>query len=444
MGNPSPSWNVLLTIAAAAATIAVSAFTVQEWRKRLLSRIVELENQLVAAHKERQAERMGRIRGQRELRQALLSSKDEKAGSASYPMTPIGLIRSCFSTRNGTPRQPMLVTLARASLVLSSKNVAAEALDGLSQYSHCWLIYVFHENTDLPGLWKQPPHKDFKAKVRVPRLDGGKMGVFATRTPHRPCPIGLTVAKIEGIQGATLLLSGADLVDGTPVLDIKPYLPYCDAVPDAIAPSWVKAGGDDDVIAMASVDFTEGFSQELAKCWDTMGKQSLYSSWMEFQGLLQQVLSRDIRSLSQRLKPRNAMLSALNEQYLNAPQDYSFDPLQNAVDNAESFDQTNALTGLDQSTSSLHGLDQSTSSIHGLDQSTSSIHFGELSAYDEKIERDDKVVYHLVLEGLDVSYTLLEDGKVLVEGAALTKALKPAASRDFDPRNWRHLFSNDA
>lgn len=178
--------------------------------------------------------------------------------------------------------------------------------------------------------------------------------------------------------------------------------------------------------------------------FDLQGKQSLYSSWMEFQGLLQQVLSRDIRSLSQRLKPRNAMLSALNEQYLNAPQDYSFDPLQNAVDNAESFDQTNALTGLDQSTSSLHGLDQSTSSIHGLDQSTSSIHFGELSAYDEKIERDDKVVYHLVLEGLDVSYTLLEDGKVLVEGAALTKALKPAASRDFDPRNWRHLFSNDA
>jgi hypothetical protein len=59
----------------------------------------------------------------------------------------------------------MLVTLARASLVLSSKNVAAEAFDGLSQYSHCWLIYVFHENTDLPGLWKQPPHKDFKAKV---------------------------------------------------------------------------------------------------------------------------------------------------------------------------------------------------------------------------------------------------------------------------------------
>lgn len=430
MSNPSSSWTVLLTIAAAAATIAVSALSVQEWRKRLCSRIVELENQLAAAHKQRQAERMGRIRGQRELRQALLSSKDEKAGSASYPMTPIGLIRSCFSTRNGTPRQPMLVTLARASLVLSSKNVAAEAFDGLSQYSHCWLIYVFHENTDLPGLWKQPPHKDFKAKVRVPRLDGGKMGVFATRTPHRPCPVGLTVAKVEGIQGATLLLSGADLVDGTPVLDIKPYLPYCDSVPDAIAPSWVKAGGDDDVIAMASVDFTEGFSEELAKCWETMGKLSLYSSWMEFQGLLQQVLSRDIRSLSQRQKPHNAILSALNEQYLNAPKDVNFDALQKALDNAESFDQTNLLTDADQSTSVVDKTE-----------------YAEASTYDveyQKVERDDKVVYHLVLEGVDVSYTLLEDGTVVVEGASLTKALKPPASRDFDPRNWRHLFSNNA
>jgi len=145
---------------------------------------------------------------------------------------------------------------------------------------------------------------------------------------------------------------------------------------------------------------------------------------MEFQGLLKQVLSRDIRSLSQRQKPRNAILSALNEQYLNAPKDDSFDPLQNALDNAESFDQTNVVTDVD--------------------QSTSSIHYAELSSYDQSIERDDKVVYHLVLEGLDVSYSLLEDGKVVVEGAALTKALKPAASRDYDPRNWRHLFSNDA
>jgi hypothetical protein len=151
---------------------------------------------------------------------------------------------------------------------------------------------------------------------------------------------------------------------------------------------------------------------------------------MEFQGLLKQVLSRDIRSLSQRQKPHNAILSALNEQYLNAPKDVNFDALQKALDNAESFDQTNLLTDADQSTPVVDKTE-----------------YAEASTYDveyQKVERDDKVVYHLVLEGVDVSYTLLEDGTVVVEGASLTKALKPPASRDFDPRNWRHLFSNNA
>lgn len=156
------------------------------------------------------------------------------------------------------------------------------------------------------------------------------------------------------------------------------------------------------------------------------GKLSLYSSWMEFQGLVKQVLSRDIRSLSQRQKPHNAILSALNEQYLNAPKDTSSDPLQQALENAENFDQTSVYAGADQSVL--------------IDDKTED---AETSTF-EKFERDDKVVYHLVLEGVDISYTLLEDGKVLIEGASLTKVLKPPASRDFDPRNWRHLFSNEA
>ncbi|CAK9191249.1 unnamed protein product [Sphagnum troendelagicum] len=332
-------------------------FLMWKWRSTK-SHIVELEAALAIALKQRAAERTGRIRAQRELRQALLGGKNLKEGNVvAYPMTPIGTVRSCFSTRNGTPRQPMLVSLARASLVLSSKGVPAESLDGLLKYSHCWLLYVFHENTDLPSLWKQPAHKDFKAKVRVPRLEGGKLGVFATRTPHRPCPIGLTVAKVEGIKGATLLLSGADLVDGTPVLDIKPYLPYCDSVPESSAPSWVQAGGEDDVIAMASVSFTENFATELAKCWDVMGKNSLYSSQVEIQSLVEQVLSRDIRSLNQRQRPHNG-----------------------------------------------------------------------------------KVVYHLILEGINVSYSLEQEGVVVVEGAALDCSFKHICSRDTDPRSWRHLF----
>lgn len=176
--------------------------------------------------------------------------------------------------------------------------------------------------------------------------------------------------------------------------------------------------------------FSEMLVETHMVIFDFQGKLSLYSSWMEFQGLLKQVLSRDIRSLSQRQKPHNAILSALNEQYLNAPKDVSFDALQKAIDNAESFDETNLVTDTDQSA-----------------PVADKIEYAEASTYDveyEKIERDDKVVYHLVLEGVDVSYTLLEDGRVLVEGASLTKALKPAASRDFDPRNWRHLFTNNA
>lgn len=76
---------------------------------------------------------------------------------------------------------------------------------------------------------------------RVPRLDGGKLGAFATRSPHRPCPIGLSVARVVGVEGRTLVLGGADIVDGSPVLDIKPYVPFADVVPSASAPHWVAA-----------------------------------------------------------------------------------------------------------------------------------------------------------------------------------------------------------
>lgn len=162
----------------------------------------------------------------------------------------------------------------------------------------------------------------------------------------------------------------------------------------------------------------------------------MYSSWKEVQGLIKQVLSRDIRSLSQRQKPRNAVLSALNEQYLNAPIAIDSNPLQKALDNAESFD-TNKLdedlTSIPATSSESSPAVEKNEDV-GLDSNVVEI---------MKVQNDGKIVYHLVLEGIDVAYTLIGDNKVLVEGAALTKVLKPVASLDFDPRNWRHLFSND-
>lgn len=147
-----------------------------------------------------------------------------------YSFQPIGIIHSCFKDKFGVPRQPGLVKGARGELELFPPYDRAEAVVGLESFSHLWITFVFHLSIE----------DEMRLSVRPPRLGGNrKMGVFATRSTHRPNPIGLSVVALEGIrqhEGRTrLLLSGLDLVEGTPVLDIKPYLPYVDAVADARA-----------------------------------------------------------------------------------------------------------------------------------------------------------------------------------------------------------------
>ena len=121
---------------------------------------------------------------------------------------------------------------------------------GLDQYSHVWVLYLFHGNTDLAAQLgsqsdqrqtqkQKQKQRQAKGKISVPRLNGGKMGVLATRSPHRPCPIGLSTAKILRVGTNFVELGGADIVDGSPVLDIKPYVPFCDSLPDALTPAWV-------------------------------------------------------------------------------------------------------------------------------------------------------------------------------------------------------------
>ncbi|CAL9684629.1 unnamed protein product [Knipowitschia caucasica] len=135
---------------------------------------------------------------------------------------PIGYIRSCFSAKNGTPRQPTICGQARAELRIQNSvfNNPEHALVGLEQYSHVWVIFMFHKNGHLSA----------KAKVKPPRLNGQKVGVYSTRSPHRPNALGLTLAKLERIAGDTVYLSDIDMIDGTPVLDIKPYIPEYDSV----------------------------------------------------------------------------------------------------------------------------------------------------------------------------------------------------------------------
>lgn len=146
----------------------------------------------------------------------------------SYRFHPIGFVRSCYTERFGIPRQPGLVTAAEATLVICPEFALRQAFVGLDGFSHLWLIFVFHD--DLRARWRP--------MVRPPRLGGNrKVGVFATRAPYRPTPVGLSAVELVDIEHNSgrleLRLRGADLLDGTPVLDIKPYVPYADALPHA-------------------------------------------------------------------------------------------------------------------------------------------------------------------------------------------------------------------
>ncbi len=142
----------------------------------------------------------------------------------SYSVTPIGFVRSCFKEKFAIPRQPQLAPAARGVLELVPPFDQAEAVQGLEQVSHVWLLFLFHQALeDKPRL-----------KVRPPRLGGNQsLGVFATRSTHRPNGIGQSVVRLEKVEAGRLWLSGIDLLDGTPVLDIKPYVPYADRVEDA-------------------------------------------------------------------------------------------------------------------------------------------------------------------------------------------------------------------
>lgn len=137
-------------------------------------------------------------------------------------LRPIGHIRSCWPEKFGTPRQGSVVpdAVAELQLELAGHGIseAQHALDGIEEYSHVWLLWAAHLNG----------HDTNQPKVKAPKLRGGKAGVFATRSPFRPNPIGQSLVRLLGVDGDTLRLGGVDLVNGTPIIDVKPYIPSYD------------------------------------------------------------------------------------------------------------------------------------------------------------------------------------------------------------------------
>lgn len=150
--------------------------------------------------------------------------------AASFAMWPVGVVHSCFREKFGIPRQPGLVPAAEATIELLPPANQPETVRGLAGFSHLWVVFVFHAC----------PEDSWHPTVRPPRLGGNeRVGVFASRSPFRPNRIGLSLVRLDEVvadaDGVRLRVSGADLLDGTPVLDVKPYIPYAEAVPDAQA-----------------------------------------------------------------------------------------------------------------------------------------------------------------------------------------------------------------
>ena len=169
---------------------------------------------------------------------------------------PIAYMKSDFPTKFGIPRQSGLVESLRSTIVFEPEYRNPDALRGLEDFSHIWLIWQFSEAV----------RTDWTPTVRPPRLGGNtRMGVFATRSPFRPNSLGLSCVKIIGIDptvenGTVIHVAGADLMDGTPIFDIKPYIPYGDCHPEALG-GFTSTAGD----FLLQVDFPQELLDLLPK-----------------------------------------------------------------------------------------------------------------------------------------------------------------------------------
>jgi tRNA-Thr(GGU) m(6)t(6)A37 methyltransferase TsaA len=197
-----------------------------------------------------------------------------------YP--PIGFIKTPFTEKFGVPRQSLMISEARGILKLNPDPMYRVALNHLEQFSHVWIVFVFHTHME----------KGWRPTIRPPRLDAPRrVGVFSSRSPHRPNPIGLSAVKLDKIDldapgGIELHLSGVDFLDGTPVLDIKPYLPFADSIPDA------NSGWAGSEIPRYTVEFST----------ESLAVIEKYSRERRpgFKELVEQILEWDPRPTSQR------------------------------------------------------------------------------------------------------------------------------------------------
>lgn len=209
-------------------------------------------------------------------------NRENNAIETTISLSPIATVRSCFGEKFGVPRQPLLADASRAAIQLAPPLDTPAAVAGLEDNTHIWVIFQFHQTA---GQWS--------AKVRPPRLGGNKkVGVLATRSPFRPNNIGLSVVRLLEVRTSPrveLIVAGADLVDGTPVLDIKPYIPYADAMADA------ESAFAGEPPASIAVDIPSHIRERARAYRDDWGT--------DLAALIEQVLAQDPRPAYQQVDP---------------------------------------------------------------------------------------------------------------------------------------------
>ena len=282
----------------------------------------------------------------------------------SMNVQPIGVVRSIYQLCTGTPRQGLLAPHARGRVELNQLpiDIATDSVTGLEEFSHVWIVFMFHLNTNPnpTSASGDDQHRRRRAKIAPPALGGQKVGVFATRSPHRFNPIGMTLVKLDSIQIRTtkhvqgrkphrtvcLHVSGLDLVDGTPVIDIKPYVPDYDGA-GAVS---IMTENDSTTGTVDSSSYnlptwvSEGLATKRDVCIDNTARQELRSilfdekdsTALDFYGggadespqtglenvleCIREVLAMDVRSAWQTKKTRQGKSQAdraARLQYLN-------------------------------------------------------------------------------------------------------------------------------
>ena len=226
-----------------------------------------------------------------------------------WSFTPICHAKSIFSSKTGTPRQANITPTSILILDLDEckdLNNPQYSLDQLTEFSHLWVIFIFHQNNgEARNRADQPVSSLVKSKVAPPRLNGQKVGLFATRTPHRPNIIGLSLCKIDKVEGSKIFLSGCDLIDGTPILDVKPFIEEYDS------PKLLKSSDENENIRQPKwaepeifpdlkVEITSHAMQQLDKL--TFGDSSIFKKQNEnfktkFLNSVIEILKSDPRSV---------------------------------------------------------------------------------------------------------------------------------------------------